>query len=120
MVLAIPPASSPDTHIGSSSSSSLASLDIWELDAPKKLNFNTLTWDSKPARIGKMGTLEAGYDRVGKLGPFECRSGTYRTYEVACKEGEEGVGCDVDVTHNSWTNAGGEFDCLSRDETVAY
>ncbi|KAI0043705.1 hypothetical protein FA95DRAFT_1609153 [Auriscalpium vulgare] len=77
-------------------------LDVWRLDAPARLDMRSLTYSSRPRRAELVGSVTrhasaslAERHLGGKtvLPPFDCPSGSYHTFEMACAAGSD---CDLD------------------------
>ncbi|KAF7348572.1 hypothetical protein MVEN_01374800 [Mycena venus] len=61
------------------------SLDVWLLKANGKLNFQELSWKTKPNRDHLLGHFSTTSGTTQELAGFPCVSGTYLTIELACQ-----------------------------------
>ncbi|KAJ6602436.1 hypothetical protein DFH09DRAFT_899664 [Mycena vulgaris] len=59
-------------------------LDVWRLKEDRKLDFNKLSWKSKPERSRLLGRFSITSGTTQQLVGFSCVSGTYLTIEIAC------------------------------------
>jgi hypothetical protein len=70
-------------------------LNVWELpNTGKKLNLERLTWASCPRPRVHRGVITVSYGSTRYLPPFDCRWGTYRTFELTCASDD----CHVEFT----------------------
>ncbi|KAF8142290.1 hypothetical protein K438DRAFT_1878328 [Mycena galopus ATCC 62051] len=60
-------------------------LDVWLLNANGKLNFQELSWKTKPKRDRHLGHFSTTFASTQELTGFPCVSGTYLTIELACQ-----------------------------------
>lgn len=67
-------------------------LDAWSLDTHKKLDYKRLSWNTKPRRVGHLGTFTLSYGHSQELPGFHCSSGSFQTIEISC----HGI-CNVDM-----------------------
>jgi len=62
-----------------------STLDIWELDAPKRLDPHTTSWYTRPTRGHLLSTFTLDKNTTIYESPeFRCPSRALRTFEVAC------------------------------------
>ncbi|KAE9394588.1 hypothetical protein BT96DRAFT_998393 [Gymnopus androsaceus JB14] len=74
-------------------------LDIWALEGESKVDFQKLSWHTKPKRKNHIGKITSpSYNSTQELPTFPCVSGTYLTFEVTCAS----LDCHVDVMRAKW------------------
>ncbi|KIJ63972.1 hypothetical protein HYDPIDRAFT_133255 [Hydnomerulius pinastri MD-312] len=83
-----------DSMAESTRSQTSSLVDIWRLHTDQKLDVKTLSWDMRPPRSHRIGTVELEWGHVAILDKsFLCPWGTYQTFEISCAEGSN---CDLD------------------------
>jgi hypothetical protein len=97
-----------------SSDGEMAVLDVWALDAPKKLEFNTLTWNSKPKRATLFTQLYASYGLKHETSSFACSSASYQTFEVVCSN------CHIDIMRSGWQAGGRPIHLLATATLIIF
>ena len=69
-------------------------IDVWLLDSEALLDVRKLSWNTRPSRKGKIGTVIVRRDAEMFSPVFNCGlPGSVRTYELACKRDDSL--CDV-------------------------
>lgn len=89
------------THI-SSSEGEAATLYVWALEGNKRLNPRLTTWATKPARRNYLGSARVTYGTKVLLSTFQCKSGSYQTFEIGCSSKD----CNVTSTDFEWKKDG--------------
>ncbi|KAJ7119453.1 hypothetical protein C8R44DRAFT_624330, partial [Mycena epipterygia] len=59
-------------------------LNVWRLKEDCKLNFEQLSWKTKPKCSNLLGRFSTTYGTTQQLVGFPCISGTYLTIEIGC------------------------------------
>lgn len=65
-------------------------IDVWKVNAPRRLNPEKLSWSTRPALDGLFASMSVNVSRLAttwESPEFHCRSGTLHTFEFACAEG---------------------------------
>ncbi|KAI9060944.1 hypothetical protein FKP32DRAFT_1576989 [Trametes sanguinea] len=85
--------------VGSSSSGSgdtdmdiMSSIQVWRVDAPRKLDLRYLSWNSRPNRVDLVASWSVYPNHTVTSPEFICPSGSFQTFELGCV----GAGCLVD------------------------
>ncbi|KAJ3813291.1 hypothetical protein EV368DRAFT_5217, partial [Lentinula lateritia] len=68
-------------------------VDVWLLEGESKIDFQKLSWNTKPGRKSYIGSIQPTYNSKHELSAFPCISGSYLTLEVSCSSPD----CHVDV-----------------------
>lgn len=86
----------PKNDTASIISSSLdlpVSLEVWRLATKHKLDVARLTWATRPQPRTHVGTLAISHGTTYHMPRFECRSGSYQTFELSCSS----PNCHIDI-----------------------
>lgn len=92
LAITTPPQNDSATTI-SSSLDLPVSLEVWTLPAKHKLDLARLTWTTRPQPRAHLGTLTITYGNTYHIPRFECRSGSYQTFELSCSSPD----CHIDI-----------------------
>jgi hypothetical protein len=69
------------------------SLEVWTLPTKHKLDLAKLTWATRPQPRTHVGTLAISHGATYHMPRFECRSGSYQTFELSCSS----PNCHIDI-----------------------
>jgi len=75
-------------------------LQVCQLDAPRLLDPQTLSWSTRPACTKMVGTLTAAPGKEAHLPEFPCSWGLYITYEISCTPQSHDCALDLRPAHN--------------------
>lgn len=92
LAITIPP-KNDSVSIISSALDSPVSLEVWTLPIKHKLNLGKLTWATRPQPRTHVGTLVISHGATYHMSRFECRSGSYQTFELSCSSPD----CHIDI-----------------------
>ena len=96
LTVATPPASASNVTLGLGNNV----VDIWSVAAEYPLNSKVLSWNSRPKRISKVGSVMMTHG-MNFTYPFSCPSDTLATFEFSA--GGEGTYVDWVQGHKSPT-----------------
>ncbi|KAE9400826.1 hypothetical protein BT96DRAFT_1018634 [Gymnopus androsaceus JB14] len=72
-------------------------LDVWALESTnRKLNVRQISYKTKPSRQKLLGSLQVEFGNTYELQSWNCKAGTYQTFELVCSGDDSD--CSVDLT----------------------
>ncbi|KAI0095204.1 hypothetical protein BDY19DRAFT_74420 [Irpex rosettiformis] len=94
--------SSSDTFTTMHTLSSPSYVNIWLLDTVEELDFDSLSFSTKPQRKSLLATLSIAAGRVAKSPSFRCPTASYVTVEIESMKPEY----TLNITHIGYSAAG--------------
>ncbi|KAL7282719.1 hypothetical protein ACG7TL_004193 [Trametes sanguinea] len=86
------PFGSSSSRFSDTSSGVMSSIQVWRVDAPRKLDLRFLSWNSRPNRLELVASWSLYPNNTVASPEFFCPSGSFQTFELGCL----GSGCLVD------------------------